>query len=199
MFLFYILTVDFKLFQTSGNNRLGGQDFNQRLMSHLRKVIEQRFGKPLTDREDLQGLLLHVEDLKVNLTREHESEIILTLHSLSGGDKNKVFSEKVTRELFEDLNKDLFTKVLEPIQVVLKAVDLTIEDIDETILVGGSTRIPKIRQLIGDFFKKAPITSEDPDLAVATGVSIQAGILGGMWPLTVSAVELPTQVKKIHV
>ncbi|XP_060551806.1 heat shock 70 kDa protein 13-like [Ruditapes philippinarum] len=183
----------------AGNNRLGGQDFNQRLMSHLRKVVEQRYGKPLTDREDLQGLLLHVEDLKVNLTREKESEIMLTLHSLTGKDKDIVFSEKITRDLFEDLNSDLFNKVLEPIEIVLKAVDLTIEDIDETILVGGSTRIPKIRELIEVFFKKAPITSEDPDLAVATGVSIQAGILGGMWPLTVSAVELPTRVKKIHV
>lgn len=182
----------------AGNNRLGGQDFNQRLMTYLRKVIEQKYGKPLTDREDLQGLLLHVEDLKVNLTREHKSEIVLELPSMAGS-KHKVFSTQVSRQLFEDLNKDLFDKVLEPIEIVLKEVDLTIQDIDEVVLVGGSTRIPKIRQLIGEFFKKEPITSEDPDLAVATGVSIQAGILGGMWPLTVSAVELPSRVKKIHV
>lgn len=182
----------------AGNNRLGGQDFNQRLMTYLRKVIEQKYGKPLTDREDLQGLLLHVEDLKVNLTREHKSEIVLALQSMAES-KHKVFSTQVSRQLFEDLNKDLFDKVLEPIEIVLKEVDLTIQDIDEVVLVGGSTRIPKIRQLIGEFFKKEPITSEDPDLAVATGVSIQAGILGGMWPLTVSAVELPSRVKKIHV
>lgn len=182
----------------AGNNRLGGQDFNQRLMTYLRKVIEQKYGKPLTDREDLQGLLLHVEDLKVNLTREHKSEIELELQSMAES-KHKVFSTQVSRQLFEDLNKDLFDKVLEPIEIVLKEVDLTIQDIDEVVLVGGSTRIPKIRQLIGEFFKKEPITSEDPDLAVATGVSIQAGILGGMWPLTVSAVELPSRVKKIHV
>lgn len=182
----------------AGNNRLGGQDFNQRLLSHLRKVIEQKYGKPLKDHEDLQGLLLHIEDLKINLTKSEESEIVLELHSLSENSKSNTFSEKVTRELFEDLNKDLFEKVLEPIRTVLDTVQLTIEDIDEIVLVGGSTRIPKIRELIGDFFHKPPNTSVDPELAVATGVSIQAGILGGMWPLTVSAVELPTKVKKIH-
>lgn len=167
-------------------------------MSYLKKVIEQRYGKPLTDREDLQSLLLHVEDLKINLTQKNNCEIMLGLHSMTKN-KKEVFSTEVSRLLFEDLNKDLFDKVLEPIEIVLKEVDLTIEDIDEVVLVGGSTRIPKIRQLIGEFFQKEPVTSEDPDLAVATGVSIQAGILGGVWPLTVSAVELPSRVKKIHV
>lgn len=70
---------------------------------------------------------------------------------------------------------------------------------NEVVLVGGSTRIPKVRQLIRDYFDKEPNVSIDPELAVASGVSIQAGILGGMWPLTVSAIELPVRAKKIQV
>ena len=82
---------------------------------------------------------------------------------------------------------------------MLEATQLSREQVDEIVLVGGSTRIPKVRQLIGDYFGKKPNTAVDPELAVASGVSVQAGILGGMWPLTVSAVELPTRVRKIHV
>lgn len=152
----------------------------------------------MTDREDLQSLLLHAEDLKINLTKKKESEIVLTLHSLPESRGAKVFSEKVTREMFEDLNKDLFEKVLEPVHKVLETLEMTKYDIDEIVLVGGSTRIPKVRKIIAEFFEKEPNTSVDPELAVASGVSIQAGIIGGMWPLTVSAVELPTRVQKIH-
>ena len=115
---------------------------------------------------------------------------------------NKVFvclQESISRELFEELNIDLFQKALKPIDRVLEATELTREDVDEVVLVGGSTRIPKVRQLIRDYFGKAPNTAIDPELAVVSGVSVQAGIIGGMWPLTVSAVELPSRVTKIHV
>ena len=182
----------------SGNNRLGGQDFNQRLLLYLRKRIAERYGQDLTDKEDLQSLLLHAEELKINLTNSQHSEIVLTLHSLTKNGVVPVFTEKVTRQVLEELNKDLFDKVLEPIHKVLESVEMTVNDIDEIVLVGGSTRIPKVRQIIGEYFKKDPNTSIDPELAVASGVSIQAGIIGGMWPLTVSAVELPTRAQKIH-
>lgn len=154
----------------------------------------KRIGKPLTDKEDLQALRLHVEDLKLNLTQKTEAEISLELHSL-----HSTFSTIIKRTEFEEINADLFAKILVPIETVLKTIDMGIEDIDEIVLVGGSTRIPRVREIIGDYFKKRPNTAVDPELAVAIGVSIQAGIIGGMWPLTVSAVELPTQVKKIHV
>lgn len=180
----------------AGNNRLGGQDFNQRIMLHLMKVIEKRYGQPLKDKEDIQGLRLQVEDAKINLTQYRRSDISLPLHSF--GD-NVVFHEVLTRDLFEDLNKDLLIKVLEPIDRVLEEVEMTRDDIDEVVLVGGSTRIPKVRELVAEYFNKEPNTSVEPELAVGTGVSIQAGIIGGMWPLTVSAVELPTAVRKIHI
>ena len=184
----------------TGNNRLGGQDFNQRLLLYLKDKIEKHYNQQLVDKEDLQTLLLHVEDLKINLTHSLESEIMIELHSLGQSDKgDDIYRELVTRTLFESINKDLFAKVIEPIEKVLEAVELSVEDINEIVLVGGSTRIPKVRELIGQYFGKDPNTSVDPELAVATGVSIQAGIIGGMWPLSVSAVELPTLVAKIHI
>lgn len=180
----------------AGNNKLGGQDFNQRLHSYLKSVIEKRYKQPLTDKEDLQTLRLAVEEAKINLTASDRTFLSIHLHSLG---KNSLFQEVITRSKFEELNSDLFDKVVEPIQTVLKATHLHPEEIDEVVLVGGSTRIPKVRQLIQDFFKQKPNTQIDPELAVAMGVSVQAGIIGGMWPLTVSAVELPIRVKKIQI
>ncbi|BFZ02471.1 hypothetical protein BsWGS_05510 [Bradybaena similaris] len=179
----------------AGNNYLGGQDFNQRLMKHLLKIIESRFQKALTDKEDLQLLRLTVEETKLQLTYQQKAVVSLTFHSLG----NKLFQETVTRQLFEDLNADLFNKVLVPIEKVLERTEMTTDEVDEIVLVGGSTRIPRVIELVTKFMNKKPNTSVDPELAVVTGVSVQAGILGGMWPLTVSAVELPNRVDKIHV
>lgn len=102
---------------------------------------------------------------------------------------------------FEKLNDDLFQRVLQPIERVLKEVDLPKEYVDEVVLVGGSTRIPKVRQIIEEYFDgKKPNVAIDPELAVATGVAIQAGIIGGMWPLQVSALELPNHnLRKIQI
>lgn len=103
------------------------------------------------------------------------------------------FEAEISRKLFEHLNEDLFQKILVPIERVLKEGHLQKDEVDEIVLVGGSTRIPRIRQVIRDFFHKEPNTSVDPDLAVVTGVAIQAGIVGGSWPLQVSAIEIPNR------
>lgn len=158
-------------------------------------VIEKRFGQPLTDKADIQTLRLQVEEAKLNLTHHLGTHIHMMVQSFGG----KKLRESISRQLFEELNVDLFEKALQPIDRVLEATQLTRDEVDEIVLVGGSTRIPKVRQLIRDYFHKKPNTAIDPELAVASGVSIQAGIIGGMWPLTVSAVELPTRVRKIHV
>ena len=179
----------------AGNNHLGGQDFNQRLLQHMLGVVKERFGQPLMDKADVQALRLQVEEAKLNLTHHLETRITLPLHSFGG----KLFQQSISRTLFEDLNYDLFKKALLPIDRVLEVTQLTTDQVDEVVLVGGSTRIPKVRQLIRDYFGKQPNTAIEPELAVVSGVSIQAGIIGGMWPLTVSAVELPTRVWKIHV
>lgn len=186
----------------TGNNHLGGQDFNNRLFNHLMTTINKEFNRPLTDPEDIQSLRLAVETAKLQLTYHDSAEINLQLHSF----KNKAslnqpltFKHTVTRKTFQDINKDLFKKVLEPIQLVIKTLEMDRREVDEIVLVGGSTRIPMVRELIREYFSKDLNTAIDPELAVVYGVSIQAGILGGMWPLAVSAIELPTAAKKIHV
>ncbi|XP_054484192.2 heat shock 70 kDa protein 13 [Agelaius phoeniceus] len=211
----------------AGNNKLGGQDFNQRLMVYLYDQLRQRFGSLPTQKEEIHRLRQAVEAVKLNLT-VHEAatlRVLLTLpanqltrelaksqvetHSASQntkglknlGDTSKVegnfvevvFETEISRKLFEMLNKDLFEKILVPIEQVLQEGHLHKAEVDEIVLVGGSTRIPKIREVIRDFFGKEPNTSVDPDLAVVTGVAIQAGILAGSWPLQVSAIEIPNK------
>lgn len=110
-----------------------------------------------------------------------------------GGERQVLFETEISRELFDSLNEDLFQKILVPIQQVLRDGHLEKTEVDEVVLVGGSTRIPRIRQVIQEFFGKDPNTSVDPDLAVVTGVAIQAGIDGGSWPLQVSALEIPSK------
>ncbi|XP_059728815.1 heat shock 70 kDa protein 13 [Haemorhous mexicanus] len=216
----------------AGNNKLGGQDFNQRLMVYLYDQLRQRFGSLPTQKEEIHRLRQAVEAVKLNLT-VHEAatlRVLLTLpaneltrelaksqvktnSALKGeasqntkglenlGDTSKVegnfvevvFETEISRKLFEMLNKDLFEKILVPIEQVLQEGHLHKAEVDEIVLVGGSTRIPKIREVIRDFFGKEPNTSVDPDLAVVTGVAIQAGILAGSWPLQVSAIEIPNK------
>lgn len=104
----------------------------------------------------------------------------------------------VTRQMFEDINKHLFDKVLEPIKATLEYAELRTSDISDIVLVGGSTRIPRIRQLITKYFDGKELnTSIDPELAVCTGVALQAGIESHSWPLQVAALEVNSGVKKI--
>ena len=156
----------------------------------------------VTSAEDLQVLRNAVEEAKLNLSMHHTVELDVTLNSVRTLARTRTpthFKHSITRHKFETLNEDLFKKVLTPISIVLEEAELTSAEIDEIVLVGGSTRIPKVRQLIGEYFGKAPDTSVDPELAVVTGVSIQAGILGGAWPLQVSALEVQSSVQKISV
>ncbi|XP_022095867.1 heat shock 70 kDa protein 13-like isoform X2 [Acanthaster planci] len=195
-----LLRVHGGMFQTlamAGNNHLGGQDINHRLVQYLCDLIAMKYSKPVLNVRELQNLRLAVEDVKLNLTNHESSLLQLPLPSL--GD-HVIFTENITREMFEHLNEDLFQKVLEPIRLVIEEVEMTPDDIDEVVLVGGSTRIPRVRQVVGDFFGKVPNVEVDPELAVVYGVAIQAGIIGGMWPLQVSAIEIHnTKVKKIRV
>ena len=181
---------------------MGGQDFNQRLMSHVMSQISAQFNRQLSDAEDVQGLRTAVEDAKQNLTYQDSTKLTLKIHSFRGKVSTDPvhFEIDIHRRTFEDLNSDLFEKVLEPISRVLEATELPREDVDEIVLVGGSTRIPKVRRLIEEYFDKVPNTSIEPELAVVMGSSLQAGVIGGMWPLTVSAIEVPSPVlSKIHV
>ncbi|XP_062502815.1 heat shock 70 kDa protein 13-like [Corticium candelabrum] len=182
----------------AGNNRLGGQDFNQRLLTYVLGEIKRLYGVHVTNVNDLQRLSQAVESVKLDLTNKSVSRLPLTLSSLNGKEAKDL---EISRRVFEEVNSDLFLKVLDPIKYVLQTVEMDVTGVDEVVLVGGSTRIPKIRQLIRDFFGgKEPNVSVDPDLAVVSGVSLQAGIIGGAWPLQVAAVERKrTGIKKFRI
>lgn len=207
----------------AGNNKLGGQDFNQRLLQYLYDSIYTTYGSLPPLKEEIHRLRQSVEAVKLNLTLHNSSwvRMPLTLPTRQQGkaeeqsqkvrpkegasvgeeerrnDRSNIqqvhFEAEISRKLFEHLNEDLFQKILVPIERVLKEGHLQKDEVDEIVLVGGSTRIPRIRQVIRDYFDKEPNTSVDPDLAVVTGVAIQAGIMGGSWPLQVSAIEIPNR------
>lgn len=198
-----LLSIQGGMFYTmamAGNNRLGGQDINQNLFAHIISVMKDNNGLEVSEASHLQQIRTEVEHIKVNLTFTYAVDVNIVFKSLAkdGSDFHLRFS--LTRDTFEKINEDVFKKVLMPIRRVLKEVDLEQEDVDEVVLVGGSTRIPKVREIIQQYFGKEPNVSIDPELAVVTGVAIQAGILGGGWPLKVAAVELPTSnIQKIEI
>lgn len=181
----------------AGNNKLGGQDFSQRLLQFTTERVRQEFGIAPTLKEDIHRLRQAVEAAKLNLTVHPKTTLHLPLHlftqDASDPPKKVIFNLEIARTQFEELNEDLFQKILTPIETVLAEGHLDKGEVDEIVLVGGSTRIPRIRKIITEFFRKEPNTSVDPDLAVVTGVAIQAGIMGGSWPLQVSALEIPNR------
>ena len=191
-----LLSVQGGMFATqamAGNNRLGGQDFNQNLFNYILNLIDNDNQK--NDPNFLQHLRIEIEKCKIDLASVDQCVI------------NSKWT--ITRDLFEQINGELFEKILEPLNRIFDYINeeneedvsdrLTPSNIDEIVLVGGSTRMLKIRQLIENYFKKKPNIQIDPDVAVTHGVSIQAGILGGVWPLTVSATEVRTAIEKIQI
>ena len=174
-----LLTIDngvFEVVATAGDTHLGGEDFDQRLTEHFVKVFKKKNNKDIKeDPRSMQKLKGEVEKAKRDLSSVHQTKI--TIENLIDG---LDFSETITRARFEELCNDLFKKTLQPVQQVLEDAGMKKTDIDEVVLVGGSTRIPKVQQLIKDFFNgKEPNRGINPDEAVAYGAAVQGGILGG--------------------
>merc|ERR1711902_15373 len=174
-----LLTIDngvFEVVATNGDTHLGGEDFDQRVMDHFIKLYKKKKGKDLRkDTRAVQKLRREVEKAKRALSAAHQVRV--EVESLFEGED---FSETLTRAKFEELNMDLFKGTLKPVQKVLEDSDLTKKDIDEIVLVGGSTRIPKIQSLVKEFFNgKEPSKGINPDEAVAYGAAVQAGVLSG--------------------
>merc|ERR1719236_65614 len=174
-----LLTIDngvFEVVATNGDTHLGGEDFDQRVMDHFIKLYKKKKGKDLRkDVRAVQKLRREVEKAKRALSAAHQVRV--EVESLFEGED---FSETLTRAKFEELNMDLFRGTLKPVQKVLEDADMQKKDIDEIVLVGGSTRIPKVQQLVKDFFdKKEPSRGINPDEAVAYGAAVQAGVLSG--------------------
>lgn len=156
----------------------------------------QQYGVAPSLKEDIQRLRQAIEEAKLNLTVNSSVSLQVPLHLQTTGaqqEERVTFQQELSRQLFEELNADLFQKILAPIKTVLEEGRLEKDEVDEVVLVGGSTRIPRVRQIISEYFGKEVNTRVDPDLAVVTGVALQAGIMGGSWPLQVSAIEIPNR------
>lgn len=174
-----LLTIDEGVFEvraTNGNTHLGGEDFDQRIMQYfIKKWNKQKKGDISSDKRALQKLRREAERVKRSLSTQHQGR--LEIESLLDGQD---FTETLTRARFEELNNDLFRQTLGPVEKVMKDAGMKKSEVDEIVLVGGSTRIPKIQQLMKDFFNgKEPSRGINPDEAVAYGAAVQAGILGG--------------------
>lgn len=174
-----LLTIDngvFEVIATNGDTHLGGEDFDHRVMDHFIKLYKKKKGKDIrSDKRAVQKLRREVEKAKRSLSSAHQARV--EVESLIDGED---FSETITRARFEELNMDLFKKTMKPVQQVLDDADMTKAEVDEIVLVGGSTRIPKVQQLVKDFFGgKEPSKGINPDEAVAYGAAIQGGVLSG--------------------
>ncbi|CBJ48460.1 Molecular chaperones GRP78/BiP/KAR2, HSP70 superfamily [Ectocarpus siliculosus] len=174
-----LLTIDngvFEVLATNGDTHLGGEDFDQRVMQYFLKMLKKKNGADISnDNRALQKLRREVERVKRVLSTQHQARV--EIESLVDGED---FSETLTRARFEELNIDLFKKTLGPVQKVMKDADLKLSEVDEIVLVGGSTRIPKVQELLKNFYEgKEPSRGINPDEAVAYGAAVQGGILSG--------------------
>ena len=173
----------FNVLATNGNVHLGGEDFDKRLCDYFIELVETKENvKVQMNGSNESQLKEQAEKIKKQLSVTKITKTILTLdcEDTKGVQKVCKVSLSISRLKFEELCSDLFNLCFDPIEVVLKDAELQSDEIDEIILVGGSTRIPKIQEMLSKFFNgKTLNTSINPDEAVAYGASIQGAILGG--------------------
>ena len=167
----------FEVLASDGDTHLGGSDFDERITDWLVDEFKKEEGQDLSkDPMALQRLKEASEKAKVELSSSVSTEINLPyITAVDGMPKHLV--KTLTRAKFESLISDLVKRTIEPCKTALKAAGLTTKDIDEVILVGGSSRIPCLQKAVEDFFGKAPSHGVNPDEAVAIGASIQGAIL----------------------
>jgi len=166
----------FEVKATAGDTHLGGEDFDNRLVDHFAKEFESKYRKNLrTSDRALRRLRSACERAKITLSSSARASV--EIESLFEGID---FNTSITRARFEDLCGDLFRGTLTPVEQVLRDAKMSKADVHEVVLVGGSTRIPKVQELIKEFFNgKEPCKSINPDEAVAYGAAVQAAILSG--------------------
>jgi molecular chaperone DnaK len=169
----------FEVRSTDGDTHLGGDDFDQRLIDYMADEFKKQEGIDLRkDPMALQRLKEAAEKAKIELSSRTETEVNLPfITATQDGPKHLVMT--ISRAKFEALCADLFERMLEPCRRAMKNAKLSIEDIDEVVLVGGSTRIPKVQDMVREFFKKEPNKSVNPDEVVAIGAAIQGAVLKG--------------------
>lgn len=169
----------FEVLSTSGNNKLGGDDFDEAILNYLVKEFKKENGIDLSkDKMAMQRLKDASEKAKKDLSGVSSTNISLPF--ISQGEDGPVHLEmSLTRAKFEELTSDLMDSTLEPVRKALKDADLTSKDIDKILLVGGSTRMPKVAELIKKELGMEPSKGVNPDEVVAMGAAIQGGVLTG--------------------
>lgn len=174
-----LLTIDsgvFEVIATNGDTHLGGEDFDNRVLDFMMKRIKKNHNQDVTkNKSAIQKLKSEIEKAKRSLSSSPQATLEIE-ELVEGLD----FKDNLTRAKFEELNMDLFKKTMDPVEKVMTDGGMKKSEIHEVVLVGGSTRIPKIQQLIKDYFNgKEPNKGINPDEAVAYGAAVQGGILGG--------------------
>ena len=169
----------FEVLATNGDTFLGGEDFDQRIIDYIVTEFKKEQGVDLkNDVLALQRLKEAAEKAKIELSSSQQTEVNLPyITADSSGPKH--LNVKITRAKFESLVEDLVERTIEPCRVALKDAGLKVSDVDDVILVGGQSRMPKVQERVREFFGKEPRRDVNPDEAVAIGASIQGGVLQG--------------------
>jgi|TARA_B100000475_G_scaffold200675_1_gene185693 molecular chaperone DnaK len=169
----------FEVLATSGDTHLGGDDFDEKIVQWLVKEFKDQEGIDLTqDSQALQRLTEAAEKAKIELSTLTQSSINLPFISVTP-EGPKHLEKELTRAKFEELCSDLIARCKTPIENSLKDAELTSSSIDQNVLVGGSTRIPAVQELVEKLLGKTPNQTVNPDEVVAVGAAVQAGVLGG--------------------
>lgn len=169
----------FEVLATNGDTHLGGEDFDNRLINYLVEQFNKDQGIDLRkDPLAMQRLKEAAEKAKIELSSAQQTEVNLP-YITADNTGPKHLAIKVTRAKLESLVEDLIVKSLEPVKQALKDAELSVSDIQDIIMVGGQTRMPKVQQAVTDFFGKEPRRDVNPDEAVAVGAAVQAGVLQG--------------------
>src|ERR671921_2134446 len=169
----------FEVLSTNGDTFLGGEDFDQRLMDYICDEFQKESGLDLRkDMLALQRLKDAAEKAKIELSSSQQTDINLPyLTADQSGPKH--LAVKITRAKFESLVDELIERTIEPCRIAVKDAGVKLSDIDDVILVGGQTRMPKVQDKVKEFFGKEPRKDVNPDEAVAVGAAIQGGVLKG--------------------
>jgi len=170
----------FEVLATNGDTFLGGEDFDKRLIDYLAGEFKKEHGFDLqSDPLALQRLKDAAETAKIELSSTQQTDVNLPYITADAKSGPKHLHTKVTRAKLEALVEDLIQRTIEPCKTALKDAGLSVSEVDEVILVGGQTRMPKVQEAVKTFFGKAARRDVNPDEAVAVGAAIQGGVLSG--------------------
>ncbi len=169
----------FEVLSTNGDTFLGGEDFDRRLIDYLAEQFKKDQGMDLRgDPLAMQRLKEGAEKAKIELSSSNQTEVNLP-YVTADASGPKHLNIKISRAKLEALTEELVQRTIEPCKIALKDAGLSASDIQDVILVGGQTRMPKVQEMVKDFFGKEPRKDVNPDEAVAVGAAIQGGVLGG--------------------